>query len=398
MEVIPMRRILIALLTAVVMLGGIVLSPALAQDPQEQVDAAPGMAIFTNYPAQSAELGEIVTFPLTLRVAGLPPQVVRLEMSKVPEDWTVTFRGGGRIIQAAFVQPGQDATADLRLEPPQDVAAGTFDFVVVARGEGVEAELPIQLSLNEQLPPSLSLDVALPTLKGTPTTTFRYQATLRNEGDQDLTVNLGADTPEGFLVTIRSSGQEVTSLPLKANESRSLDVEVKLPAQISAGQYPINLQAQGGEAQATLALTAEVTGQPELVVTAPEGRLSGQAYAGRETPLKVFVQNTGSAAARNVELSGTAPSGWTIEFEPKQLPEIPAGQQVEVTANLRPSEKSLAGDYMATIRAQAEGGTSESADFRITVLTSTLWGIVGVALIAVAVGVVGLAVLRFGRR
>jgi uncharacterized membrane protein len=356
------------------------------------------MAIFTNYPAQSAELGEIVTFPLTLRVAGLPPQVVRLEMSKVPEDWTVTFRGGGRIIQAAFVQPGQDATADLRLEPPQDVAAGTFDFVVVARGEGVEAELPIQLSLNEQLPPSLSLDVALPTLKGTPTTTFRYQATLRNEGDQDLTVNLGADTPEGFLVTIRSSGQEVTSLPLKANESRSLDVEVKLPAQISAGQYPINLQAQGGEAQATLALTAEVTGQPELVVTAPEGRLSGQAYAGRETPLKVFVQNTGSAAARNVELSGTAPSGWTIEFEPKQLPEIPAGQQVEVTANLRPSEKSLAGDYMATIRAQAEGGTSESADFRITVLTSTLWGIVGVALIAVAVGVVGLAVLRFGRR
>jgi uncharacterized membrane protein len=398
MEVIPMRRIVIALVTAIVMLGGILLSPALAQDPQEQVDTAPGMAIFTNYPAQSAELGEIVTFPLTLRVAGLPPQVVRLEMSKVPKGWTATFRGGGRIIQAAFVEPGQDATTDLRLEPPKDVSAGTFDFVVVARGEGVEAELPIQLSLNEQLPPSLSLDVELPTLKGTPTTTFRYQATLRNDGDQDLTVNLGADTPEGFLVTIRSSGQEVTSLPLKANESKRLDVEVNLPAQISAGQYPISLRAQGGETQATLELSAEVTGQPELVVTAPEGRLSGQAYAGRETPLKVFVQNTGSAAARNVELSGSAPSGWTIEFEPKQLPEIPAGQQVEVTANLRPSEKALAGDYMATIRAQAEGGTSESADFRITVLTSTLWGIVGVALIAVAVGVVGLAVLRFGRR
>jgi uncharacterized membrane protein len=32
------------------------------------------------------------------------------------------------------------------------------------------------------------------------------------------------------------------------------------------------------------------------------------------------------------------------------------------------------------------------------VVTSTLWGIAGIALIAVAVGVVGIAVVRFGRR
>jgi len=32
------------------------------------------------------------------------------------------------------------------------------------------------------------------------------------------------------------------------------------------------------------------------------------------------------------------------------------------------------------------------------VQTSTLWGLVGVVLIAVAVGVVGFAVSRFGRR
>jgi uncharacterized membrane protein len=319
-------------------------------------------------------------------------------MSQAPEGWAVSFRGSGRIIQAAYVVSGQDTTTDLRLEPPQDVSAGTYNFVVVARGEGVDAQLPIELTLTEKLPPSLSLDVNLPTLKGTPTTTFRYQATLKNEGDQDLTANLSADTPEGFQVTIRSSGQEVTSLPIKANESKLLDVEVKLPPQAPAGQYPLTLRADGGETQAAIELTAEVTGSPTLVVTAPDGRLSGQAYAGRDTPLKVTVQNTGSAAARNVDLSSTAPSGWTVAFEPKLIPEIPAGQQVDVTANMRPSENALTGDYMTTIRAQSEEGASHSADFRITVLTSTLWGIVGVALIAVAVGVVGLAVLRFGRR
>jgi uncharacterized membrane protein len=50
------------------------------------------------------------------------------------------------------------------------------------------------------------------------------------------------------------------------------------------------------------------------------------------------------------------------------------------------------------MRASAAGGLSESANFRITVLTSTLWGAVGIAIIAIALLVVVFAVARFGRR
>lgn len=135
-----------------------------------------------------------------------------------------------------------------------------------------------------------------------------------------------------------------------------------------------------------------------MTITAPDGRLSGEAYAGKETPLKLVVRNTGSAPARNIELSASQPSGWSVVFEPQQIAEIPTDQQVEVTAKVQPTEKAVAGDYVVTVRAHPEGGASESAEFRITVLTSTLWGVVGIALIAVAVVVVGLAVMRFGRR
>ena len=51
-----------------------------------------------------------------------------------------------------------------------------------------------------------------------------------------------------------------------------------------------------------------------------------------------------------------------------------------------------------TIRANAAGGQSESANFRITVLTSTLWGAVGIGVIAISLLVVVFAVARFGRR
>ncbi len=394
-----MRRILMTTsLMALVLLGAIAPAIALAQAPKEPGLPAPALTIFTAYPAQESEIGEIVTFPLTLRIAGPAPEVVRLDMGEVPQGWTATFRGGGRIIDAAYVEPDQDTSADLRLEPPKNVSAGTYHFVVRVQGESTKAELPLDLTVAEKLPPSLELSVDLPTLKGTPSTTFRYQATLKNSGDEDLSVNFGTDMPAGFEATIKSSGQEVTSLPLKANESKRLDIEVKPFAEIAAGQYPITLRAQGGEAQATIQLTAEVTGQPTLSVTAPEGRLSGQAYAGDETSLKILVQNTGSAPARNIQLSASSPSGWSVEFEPKQIAEVAANKQVEVTAKLRPADKAVAGDYMVTINARPEGSPSESAEFRITVLTSTLWGVAGIALIAVAVGVVGLAVVRFGRR
>jgi uncharacterized membrane protein len=52
---------------------------------------------------------------------------------------------------------------------------------------------------------------------------------------------------------------------------------------------------------------------------------------------------------------------------------------------------------MATFRAEA-GGQSSSADFRVAVTTSTLWGVFGIGLIAVALLVLVGAVARFGRR
>jgi len=355
------------------------------------------LAIYTSYPSQVIGTDENVSISLKVRTE-MAPQVVRLEMQQLPEGWTATFKGGGRIIQAVYVEPDHDTSITLRLEPPSDVTAGTYHFVVQARGDEAVAELPLELTVKEKLPPSLTFEVELPTLKGRPGSTFRYSATLKNEGDEDLSVNLQADAPQGFLVTFKLVGQEVTSLPLEANQSKRLSIEARCYADVSAGSYPITVHALGGKAEAALSLVAEVTGEANLMVTAPDGRLSGRAYAGKETPLKVVIRNTGTSPARDVKLSASQPSGWSVEFDPEQVTEIAAGDQVEVTAKIRPAEKAVAGDYMLTIRARPEGGSSKSADFRITVLTSTLWGIVGVALIAVAVGVVAMAVLRFGRR
>ncbi len=356
-----------------------------------------GLRVSTPYPSQSAQVGEPITLSLTVKNFGLPPQTVLLWVASTPRGWKTTFLGAGRVVESVFVDPDQESTVTLRLEPPTDVRAGEYRFQIVASGQNASGSLRIALTLGNVLPRRLSLDAELPVLRGSPTSSFRYRLTLRNESDQEILVNLDADTPRGFRVTFTTVGQEVASLPIKAGETKDLDAEVGLPPRVAAGTYPIGIRAVGGETRAELQLRLEITGRPELSVTSKDERLSGRATAGRSSPLKLVIKNNGSAPARSVAFSASEPTGWDVTFNPERLDEIAANGQAEVTANLKPSDKALTGDYMVTMTASA-GDTSASADFRITVGRSTLWGLVGVLLIAVALGVVTFAVNRYGRR
>lgn len=358
-----------------------------------------GLTLSTQYPAQSVQAGETVNIPLTLSNRGLAPQIVRVTVKEVAEGWKASLTGGGRPVQAVYVDTDDSTSLNLKLEPLAGVQAGIYRFVVRAQGQGAHSELPIELTVEAQLPPQLTFETELPTRRGTPTTTFRYSATLTNKGEQEATVNLEAGAPEGFQVTfkLRFGAEEVTSFPIKAGESKSLDIEVRPPKQAQAGEYPITVRALGGQAQALLALRAIITGQAELNVTTPDGRLSAQATAGRENTLKLKIENRGTAPARDVELSSFPPVGWTVEFDPKTIAELAPDNFAEVTAKIKPSEKTVAGDYMLSITARSES-ISDSAEFRVTVVTSTLWGIVGIGIIVIALGAVGWAVSRFGRR
>ena len=113
--------------------------------------------------------------------------------------------------------------------------------------------------------------------------------------------------------------------------------------------------------------------------------------------MPVVITNTGTAPAEDIELSGSAPSGWKVTFDPKTIDRIAPNDNKEVQALITPTDKAIAGDYVTTIRASARG-ESASTNFRVTVTTSTMWGIAGVGIIGVALLVMVGAVARFGRR
>jgi uncharacterized membrane protein len=381
-------------LIAAVCFIGVVLTTAVAAD----APAYRGLGLTTPYPSQTIRAGEPVTLTVSVKNYGLPPQVVTLRVVEAAARWRASFLASGRSVSAVAVGPDQDIVISLRLEPPAGTRNGTFRFRLAAEGQAARAELPLVLTMGDVLPSRLALDVELPTLRGAATSSFRYRLTLRNDSDRDLLVNLDATVPKGAQVTFTAVGQQVTSLPIKAGESRDIDTEVSLAQGTASGDYEVVVKARSGDAVAERKLTLTVTGRADLSITSAEGgRLSGRAYAGAATPMKLTIKNRGSSPARNVEMNSSEPSGWETKFDPQRIPEIAPNNEATVTANIKPLAKAIAGDYMVTVRANA-GDVSASSDFRITVVTSRLWGLVGIAVVLAAVAVVLQAVQRYGRR
>jgi uncharacterized membrane protein len=371
--------------------------PAAAQDTAPESTPVERLMISTQYPSRIIGLNETANFSVKIEAANA--QTVRLSVQNLPEGWNASFRGGSQIVDAAFVDSDSPATVELRIEPSANAAPGKYDLKVVGSSEREKAELLITLTIKEKLPPSLSLTVdGLPTKRGTPSGSVSFTATLKNEGGEDLIAALSAIQPENIQITIQSSGQDVNELELAPNESKSLTIKAQPLIKLEAGKYPFTVQASAGDVSASLDLAVEIVGEGILSLSAPDGRLSANAYAGRDNPLKISLKNDGTAPLRGIKLTSSEPSGWSVSFDQSEIAEIPAGESVEVTATIKVPEKAVVGDYMVTINARPVDSQTKSAQFRITVRTSTLWGIAGIGLIALAVGVVGVAVMRFGRR
>jgi uncharacterized membrane protein len=371
-------------------------TPAVAvTDPE----APKGVWLTTDYPALTVRAGDTAEIELKLHNEGMPPTSLKLSVDGLPDGWKGSFTGGGKTVEAAMPAANDTIDLDLRLDIPASAKGGAHDLTVRATGGSESLQLPLQVTLGEVPPAKLELKSDLPALKGSPTSSFQYSFTLKNDSGKDQTISLDAKAPQNFSASFTQGygAQEISSIPIPAGQSKDLKVKFQPPADIQAGDYTMQVTAGAGDLSAALPLTMQVTGQPRLRLSGKGDRLSAEAEAGKATSVNLVLSNDGSAPAQNIELSASPPSDWNVSFDAKAIDALAPGESKAVTASLTPSGKALAGDYMTTFRANA-GGQSSSADFRVSVTTSTLWGVFGVGLIAIALLVLVGAVARFGRR
>jgi uncharacterized membrane protein len=371
-------------------------TPAFAADTAPDVH---GLYLMTDYPAISVQPGTTSTVNLQLRNYGLAPERLSLSVTGVPKGWTATLLGGGQPVAAAMPATDSSVPLGLRLDVPKDASVSTSTLTVKADNGATDVELPLQITLAKELPAKLALSAQLPELRGSSKSSFEYTLTIKNDSGKKMLVSLAADAPRNFdtSFTEQYGSQELTAIPVEAGKSKDVKLKVRPPSTVDAGKYPVTVHVAADGAQADTKLVLDLTGEPKLSLAGREGLLSANAVAGKQSSVPVVVSNTGTAPAEDITLSQNAPNGWKVSFEPKRIDRIAPNQTAKVQALITPPDNAIAGDYALGLTASTRGETG-NAHFRVTVTTSTVWGVAGAGIIGAALLIMVGAVARFGRR
>ena len=376
------------------------LAAMVAAGPVAAVTApATTLTLRTPYPGVSIAPGSRASFDLTVASDG--PVRADLTLAGVPEGWTAQITGGGNVVTAVLADAEAPATVRLDVTVPATAASGAHRLSVTAVAGSLRDQLDIDVVVNAASAGEVTLTTDFPSLRGPASTAFSFNLTLRNDTAQDLTFGVNAQGPAGWTVTARPTSQtQASTFQVNAGATAGITVTADPPPTIEAGSYPIEVTATAGERKVGGQLQVEVTGDFELDLTTPDGRLNASGPSGGTITRTLTVHNTGTGPLTEVSVSGTLPSGWTATYVPVGPTRRPQSRRsAEVTARLVPAANAIAGDYVVTFRASAGGSsTSDSADIRVTVETPLNWLFVGAGVIVLVLIGLGWVFQRYGRR
>lgn len=327
-----------------------------------------------------------------------------------PAPWDPEIRGriGTFEVARATVQPDPTGESSLTLRflnsIPVDAAPGEYNFSVRARSADgrFSQTIPFVITIKgsgEEAVEDLEIETRFPLLRGPADASFEFAVTLRNRSAEELVLDLTGLVPEGWDLAFKPSFEEkfFTSISVAGSGSQSLDVIVTPTRTAAPGEYPVQFTAGVGERTVSADFGVILIGNSEVRLGTSDGRLNAEASAGNAGIVPVVVFNTGTIPLAQVDLIGQGPSGWDISFDQASATDIQPGLFQEVRAHITPTDQALPGDYSVTIFANSSD-TNDVMELRITVTKSSVWGWVGLAIVAVvALGLVGLFV-RLGRR
>jgi len=395
-------RVLRASLAAFLLLVG--LTPAVF---------AATISMTTPYPSVVADPGTTVKFPITVQTDASTR--VDLSVSQQPQGWTTRLSGGGPTIAAVetvpFLAPtsagatpqavsGYYATFTAEITIPADATAADNQIIVQGKAaDGTTTTLTLDVTVQTAQTGDVTLSTNFPSLTGPTSTNFKFQVTLQNNTNQQITFSLETDQPDGWTVTANPTTEaQAANVAVDAGSSTQISVSATAPTDAAAGPYTVTLRALGGPQPVEQALTVNLTGTYSMSLATSDQRLNVNVTAGQASTMNFVITNNGTTDLTGVSMTSTPPIDWTVTFTPTSI-DIPAGQTATVQAAVTPANSALAGDYQMTINARnPDSSASDAVQIRATVETSPIGYIIGIAIL-VLVGI-GLFFVfqRYGRR
>lgn len=362
--------------------------------------AAGGLDFYTDYPGLSVRAGESQS--ITMYVENNTGNGLDADLSVVtmPEGWEGYFAGGGSQISSVHVQNGDYASVTFNLEIPDDAEEGNYTVELqAADSAGLSDMLTLHLDIQEIQYGQGSFSAEYPEQEGASGTSFSFNTTLINNSAADQSYSLSAQAPDGWQVSFKPSGEstQVASIEVTSASSQGLTVNVTPPENVEAGEYTIPLSAISASDSLSTELKINITGTYALDLSTPNGLLSFDAHANKESDVTLSVTNNSNVDLQNITMTSSAPSGWNVTFDTSTIDVLEAGSTVEISAHVTPGDSAMTGDYVTSFTASC-AEVSDSAEFRVSVKTETIWGVVAILIILALICGVGAVFKKYGRR
>jgi uncharacterized membrane protein len=359
--------------------------------------AADELTLTTPFPSIVAEPGSTASFKLTVDSVNVAGEV-KLKADGVPAGWTARFAGGGLTVDSAYVLPAKPVEVTLNLEIPAEATAGSSTLRVSADLAGIATTLPLTVRVADAAAGDVTLTSDFPELKGPSSSTFTFNLTLKNGTATEGTFALDAQGAPGWTVSAKPSGQaQATSIVVAAGGTSTITVTAEPPAQVDAASYPVQVTVTGGGKTVQGTLKVTITGTYTLDLSTANQVLSTSANAGTRTDFPMTITNSGTAPLTQVTPTATAPTKWTVAFDPPTIDSIAPGESATVTAQITPTSDAISGDYNVSVTAKAAEASGD-VTIRVKVETPAFWWIAGIALIAAVFAGLYWVFRTYGRR
>ena len=356
--------------------------------------AAQNLILYTTYTKISVPPGQSINYSIDLLNKGSGLKSADIAVAGLPKGWTYELKSGGYDVGGLSVLPGEKKEFSLAVQVPLKVNKGAYHLQVLARGQ---AALPLTVVVSQQGTFKTEFTTTQGNIQGAASSTFTYNATLRNQTADKQLYAFNSYAPPGWNVTFKANYKQVSSVEVEANHTQDITVEIDPPDQLAAGTYKIPVVAATNATSAKLELEVVVTGSYALELSTPEGLLSTTVTAGDTRRLEVLLTNKGSAPLKNIDMQFAAPTNWDVAFDPKKVDQLAPGKTASVFATIKADKKAIAGDYVTNLEAKTPEVSAKAA-FRVSVETSLLSGWIGILIILAALGSVYYLFRKYGRR
>jgi len=401
----PLSSFSSRMLLMLCILGGLIGAPP-GVSAAEKKDLPPrSLSVSPEYTGVVVPQGEDVSMDLIVANRGQSSEDVSLSLPEIPEGWDARITTYSFQVTGIHVESDTTKRLTLKAEPGEDVSPGTYTFSIEARS--ADGKLKETTRLRVTVTPKeeavktrdVSITTSYPVLQGPTDAEFEFSVDVENKLSQDTTYNLSAQGPKDWEIRFKPAYEEklISSLRIKAGQSKSTAVVVKPQSSAGPGEYPVRVKVSSDQAQAEVDLMVVLTGTHKVEVGTVDGLLSLRTQQGKTATLSFYVKNSGSAPQQNLRFLSFQPENWEVTFEPESMDILPPGELRQVVMSVTPSEQALVGDYSVSLAVQ---GTKVSKDLelRVTVRASTVWGWVGIGLILFVIAGLVILFIRMGRR